>query len=76
MAAVHDADSAPWVLRLEGHRAIRRPVTLGLRGAGVAEVLAGLAEGDAVLAEAVSVKSGARVRTTAPVAIHATSALK
>ncbi len=76
MAAVHDADSAPWVLRLEGHRAIRRPVTLGLRGAGVAEVLAGLAEGDAVLAEAVSVKSGARVRTSAPVAIHATSALK
>jgi HlyD family secretion protein len=62
LSAVHDADAAPWVLRLEGRRAVRRPVQLGLRGGGLAEVLGGLAEGDAVLIGSDLVKAGARVR--------------
>ena len=68
LSAVHDADTAPWVLRLEGRHAVRRPVQLGLRSGGLAEVTdftqGGLAEGDAVLVGPAAVKSGARVRAT------------
>ena len=68
LSAVHDADAAPWVLRLEGRHAVRRPVQLGLRSGGLAEVTdftqGGLAEGDAVLVGPAAVKSGARVRAT------------
>jgi HlyD family secretion protein len=62
--AVHDAaGSAPWVLLVNGGRAERRAVTLGLRGSGVAEIRAGLAEGDTVvLAGNADVEAGDRVR--------------
>ena len=62
--AVHDAaGGAPWVLRVEGGRAERRAVTLGLRGNGVAEIRSGLAEGDTViLAGNAEVDAGERVR--------------
>ncbi len=69
IAAVRDADTAPWVLRLEGRHAVRRPLQLGLRSGGLAEVLGGLAEGDVVLVAADAIEPGARVRVTAaPVA--------
>ncbi len=58
--------SAPWVwLRDAGH-AVRRPVRLGLRGGAWVEVLAGLREGDAVIAMpgggANTLREGQRVR--------------
>jgi HlyD family secretion protein len=57
---------APWVwLRDAGH-AVRRPVRLGLRGGAWVEVLAGLREGDAVIAMpgggANTLREGQRVR--------------
>jgi HlyD family secretion protein len=64
MSALHDADAAPWVLRLEGRHARRIPVRLGLRSGGLAEVLGGLSEGDAVLLGSDALKPGARVRAT------------
>jgi HlyD family secretion protein len=61
-SALRDLDTAPWVLRLEGRRAVRRSVELGLRSGNRVVVLAGLAEGDAVLVDAAAIQSGARVR--------------
>jgi HlyD family secretion protein len=61
--AVHDATgTAPWVMRVENGRAVRRDVMLGVASAGFAEVLTGLAEGDVVLPATAAVKDGARVR--------------
>ncbi|HUP05598.1 MAG TPA: efflux RND transporter periplasmic adaptor subunit [Caldimonas sp.] len=61
--ALHDAESAPWVLRVENDVAARRAVKLGLRGSGHAEVLDGLAAGDRVVpASARDVRPGERVR--------------
>ena len=74
LSAVHDADAQPWVLRLEGRHAVRRPVQLGLRSGGLAEVLGGLAEGDALLIGTVPVKAGARVRATSAAASAASAA--
>jgi HlyD family secretion protein len=66
-SAVHDADAAaPWVLRLEDGRAVRRPVGLGLRSGGFAEVLEGLRAGDVVLPATAAIEPGARVRATLP----------
>jgi HlyD family secretion protein len=66
-SAVHDADSAaPWVLRLEDGRAVRRPVRLGLRSGGFAELLEGLQEGDAAIPVAAAIEPGARVRAIVP----------
>jgi HlyD family secretion protein len=76
LSAVHDAEAMPWVLRLEGRRAIRRPVQLGLRSGGLAEVLGGLSEGDAVLIGSAVVEPGARVRATPSAAATAASAPK
>ena len=76
MAAVHDADGSPWVLRLQGRKAMRQPVTLGLRGAGIAEVIAGLSEGDTLIARSGVVEPGARVRVLAPAAVDPASAAK
>ena len=60
---VRDADGKPWVLAVQGGRAERRAVALGLRGEGMVEVTSGLEPGDAVVpVEAVRVKPGARVR--------------
>jgi HlyD family secretion protein len=58
-----DAQSGS-VLRIEQGRTVRRPVRLGLRSAGWAEVLEGLEEGDLVVPVAAAVVSGQRVRTS------------
>jgi len=62
--AVHDRDhAAPWVLVIDGRHARKRPVTLGLVGNGVCEVLHGLAAGDRVVPVATtSITDGARLR--------------
>ena len=66
LTAVHDAASAqPWVLRVEGPRAVRRAVQLGLRSGGVAEVTEGLAEGDSVVVNPATIAPGARIRVAA-----------
>jgi HlyD family secretion protein len=66
LAAVRDADgAAPWVLRVEGRHAVRRAVRLGLRSGGLAEVVSGLAEGDAVVSAPATLATGARIRPVA-----------
>ncbi|MEP7295267.1 MAG: efflux RND transporter periplasmic adaptor subunit [Burkholderiales bacterium] len=62
--AVHEVGGkSPWVLKVDGRRAVRQPVTLGVRGAGVSEVLTGLQTGDRVVPGAVpAVGDGARLR--------------
>lgn len=60
--AVRDAAGAPWVLAVEGGRAERRPVRIGLRGEGDVEIVEGLAPGDRVIAPSAGVAPGARVR--------------
>jgi HlyD family secretion protein len=61
--AVHDADStAPWVLRVEDGRAVRRSIRVGLVSGGLVEVLDGLAENDHVIPADAAVVAGARVR--------------
>jgi HlyD family secretion protein len=61
--AVQDAAGAlPWVARIDGRRAHRQTVHLGLRSAGFAEVLGGLAEGDLVAAGPGALADGAHVR--------------
>lgn len=57
--AIRDA-AKPWVLVVEGGRAVRRNVVLGLRGDETVEVISGLAEGDLVLRGAAA--DGERVR--------------
>lgn len=62
-AALHDADgAAPWVLALQGDRAVRTPVQVGLRSGGWMEILQGLREGDRVITGPGGVMAGARVR--------------
>lgn len=66
ISAVHDAaGSAPWVLRIEGGRAHRRPVRIGLRGAQYLEILDGLRDGDRLVPAGAAVADGGRVRTVA-----------
>ena len=73
IAAVRDTDSAaPWRQHVEGRHALRRTVHLGLRSGGLAEIVNGLAEGDAVVATPAAVTAGARIR--AVVATASTSA--
>jgi len=62
--AVRDATGAqPWVLALNGHRAVRRSVKLGLRGDSRIEIVSGVAPGDALIpASEAMVKPGQRVR--------------
>jgi HlyD family secretion protein len=63
LGSVHEADSAaPWVLRVDGRRAVRVPIRLGLRTGGVAEVIEGLGEGDQLVPAATAVAQGTRVR--------------
>ena len=62
--AVHGLDGAtPWVLRVEGRRAAKRAVAIGLRSAGLCEVLSGLSAGDRVVPVATTaIIDGARLR--------------
>lgn len=61
--AVRDADrEAPWALALQDGRAVRVPVTLGLRGVGAVEILSGLKEGDPVIPQTEKALPGDRVR--------------
>ena len=64
---VRDANSAqPWVLAVDGWRARRRAVKLGLKGDGRIEVLEGVAPGDRLIsASQAMVGSGQRVRAVA-----------
>jgi HlyD family secretion protein len=64
---VHDASGAqPWVLAVDGGRAVRRAVKLGLKGDGRIEVLDGVAPGDRLIsASQAMVGSGQRVRAVA-----------
>jgi HlyD family secretion protein len=65
--AVREAGGArPWVLAVNGRRAERRPVKLGLRGDGRVEIVEGVAPGDRLVPAAnVGVKTGDRVRSIA-----------
>lgn len=64
--ALHEAETSPWVLRVENGVAHRRAVKLGLRGSGTAQVLEGLAPGDRVVPlSAQRVQDGDRVREAA-----------
>lgn len=61
--AVRDADrQAPWVLALQDGRAVRVPVTLGLRGVGAVEIVKGLVEGERVIPQTEKAAPGDRVR--------------
>jgi HlyD family secretion protein len=61
--AVRDADrETPWVLLLKDGRAVRTSVTLGLRGIGSVEILAGLKQGDPVIPQTEKALPGDRVR--------------
>jgi len=62
--AVRDADSpAPWALVVSRGRVERRALALGLRGAGMVEVVDGLAPGDLVVpSTATTVRAGQRAR--------------
>jgi len=64
---VRDANSAqPWVLAVDGGRATRRAVKLGLKGDGRMEVLEGVAPGDHLISAAQpAVTVGQRVRAIA-----------
>lgn len=65
--AVHDASGKQaWVLVVRDGRAVRQPVTIGMRGAGHVEVTAGLNPGDATISSAnPQVRAGQRVRRVA-----------
>ncbi len=65
---VRDAGGAqPWVLAVDGGRATRRAVKLGLKGDGRMEVVEGVAPGDRLVSAAQqAVRPGQRVRATAP----------
>jgi HlyD family secretion protein len=61
--AVRDAiGAAPWVLVVEGGRAVRRGVQLGLRGTGWVEIRSGLSPGDRVVPASAPVQPGSRLR--------------
>jgi HlyD family secretion protein len=65
--AVRDADSpAPWALVVRHGRVERRALVIGLRGAGMVEVIDGLAPGDLVVpSTATAVRVGQRARAGA-----------
>ncbi len=66
------ATAASSVLVLEEGRVESRPVTLGLRGQGVVEVVTGLRAGELVVAPRPGLKPGARVHVApAPKPVHA-----
>jgi HlyD family secretion protein len=63
-AAVRDAASAqPWVMVIEAGRAAKRPVSLGLRGSGVVEVVSGLKPDAVVIPLEAPIALGDKVRS-------------
>lgn len=69
VSAVHDADgAAPWVLLEKNGHLERRPLQLGLRSGGFAEVIDGLSEGDLLFPATETLTAGARVRAAKPTA--------
>lgn len=65
-AAVHDASgNTPWVQKATGGRVRRQAVKVGVVSAGKAEILAGLDQGDIVLAATSTMREGQRVRARA-----------
>jgi HlyD family secretion protein len=64
-ADVHGLDTAnPWVLKIDGARARRQSIKVGIVSAGKAEIVEGLGEGDLIVTSvATLVKDGTRVRT-------------
>jgi HlyD family secretion protein len=52
----------PWVMKVNGGRAMRQPVKIGIVSAGKAEILDGLEAGDLVIPATIAVKDGARIR--------------
>lgn len=64
---IRDLSTKPWVLVVQGGRAARRDLTLGIRGFGTTEVVSGLSEGDRVIPPTSRVSPGDRVR---PVVDH------
>ncbi|MFO1413610.1 MAG: efflux RND transporter periplasmic adaptor subunit [Burkholderiales bacterium] len=65
-AAIVDlAGEHPYVLAVEHGRAVKKPVTLGLRGNGSVEIVAGVAPGTLVVANTTGIGDGDRVRTGA-----------
>lgn len=56
----------PWVLKVEGGRAVRQPVKVGITSGGRIEIAGGLAERDVVVpASQTAAKAGGRVRPVA-----------
>ncbi len=68
--AVREANSAqPWVLAVDGRRAVRRAVKLGLKGDGSVEILEGVAPGDLLVSAAnAAIRNGQHVRAVAAAA--------
>jgi HlyD family secretion protein len=64
MSAIHDSDRAqPWVTLIEDGKTKRQLVTLGIISNGIAEVISGIKEGDAVVIDPEArFKQGARAR--------------
>lgn len=60
------ASAKPWVIAVEGGRAVRKDVTLGIRGEGSVEILSGLDEGaEVVVPDGQALPPGQRVRAVA-----------
>jgi len=60
------ASAKPWVLAVEDGHAVRKDVTIGIRGEGSVEVLAGLDEGaELVVPDGQAIQPGQRVRAVA-----------
>jgi HlyD family secretion protein len=58
---VRDASTNPWVLVAVDGRAMRREITLGIRGSGSSEVISGLKEGETVLSGSSKLAAGSRI---------------
>lgn len=50
-SAVRDVAGDPWVIAIDGGRARKTPVELGIRGESIVEIRSGLDEGDLVMVE-------------------------
>jgi len=64
---IHDLQSdTPWVLAAINGRAVKRNVTIGLRGLNDAEIIDGLSIGDKIIPSLSGVLSGQRIRAVLP----------